>query len=242
MKKAIKLPRNKAMMITLTVVMLAAALLAVWFFASPVLEQQRRAEHQAALLESITTGDGTITVNDRYAAEEVDFYDDGPQAPAVEMIAFLPEIPLTVEAAEEQPQESGGNVITGIGVLTIERIDAVLPVAEGVSSAQLKVALGHVPQTAAIGDTGNAVIAGHRSYEYGQFLNRLGEVELNDIILYQPKDGEEMRFIVDEILEIVPGDQVAFEQPEDNAQITLYTCTPIRTATHRLLVRASRII
>jgi sortase A len=102
--------------------------------------------------------------------------------------------------------------------------------------------VGHVPQTAAVGDTGNAVIAGHRSYTHGEHFNRLGEAEIGDIIQYAGISGERMVFVVDEILEIIPGDQAAFDQPEDKSQITLYTCTPIRTATHRLLVRATRIL
>lgn len=237
---------NRQMKVVLTVVMLAAVLLAVWFLASPALERQNRAEKQAALLESITTGDGTITVNDRFAVVDVDFYDGGTEAPEAEAIAFLS---LTPQGEPAEPDaeppivdaEPDNGVITGLGVLTIDSIDLKLPVAEGVDAAQLKIAVGHVPQTAAIGDTGNAVIAGHRSYEHGQFFNRLGEVQTGDLIQYQPKDGEAMIFVVDEILEIVPGDQSAFEQPDDKAQITLYTCTPIRTASHRLLVRATRI-
>jgi sortase A len=101
--------------------------------------------------------------------------------------------------------------------------------------------VGHVPQTAAIGSVGNAVIAGHRSYTDGEHFNRLGEAQTGDIIRYVSIEGVEMLFEVDEILEIVPGDQTAFEQPEDRAMITLYTCTPIRTASHRLLVRATRV-
>ncbi|MCP1109701.1 sortase [Ohessyouella blattaphilus] len=90
-------------------------------------------------------------------------------------------------------------------------------------------------------DSGEAVIAGHRNYDYGSHFNRLGEIEVGDEIGYQPKDGGAMRFRVYEILEIIPGDQAAFEQPADKSIITLLTCTPIRTATHRLLVRADLI-
>lgn len=125
--------------------------------------------------------------------------------------------------------------------MTIEKIDVQLPISECISEAQLKVSPGHVPQTPPIGDTGNAVVAGHRSYEYGQHFNRLGELETGDLIQYQSKDGEQMTFAVFDILEITPGDQTAFEQPEDAQILTLYTCTPIRAATHRLLIRAERI-
>ena len=244
-KKPVNKALNRQMKAVLTVIMLAAVLLAIWLFAAPALERQNRAGQLAALLESIETGDGTITVNDRFDAGDVDFYDGGAEAPEVEIMAFFAATPQEetqpAEPITETAQPDNG-VITGLGVLTIDSIDLKLPVAEGVDTAQLKIAVGHVPQTAAIGDTGNAVIAGHRSYDYGQFFNRLGEVQTGDLIQYQPKDGEVMTFAVDEILEIVPGDQTAFEQPDDKAQITLYTCTPIKVATHRLLIRATRII
>jgi len=132
-------------------------------------------------------------------------------------------------------------VISGIGVLSIEKIGAKLPVTDGVTTAQLKVAVGHVRGTPEIGGEGNSVIAGHRSYTYGQFFNRLGEIETGDVIRYQPKDGEVMEFSVYEILEVEPGDPAALFQPEGINTITLLTCTPIRTATHRLLVRAELI-
>jgi sortase A len=179
----------------------------------------------------------------------VDFYDGGPAAPAEEAALFAPllELPAAPDNANGEVDADFGDpidpgIVNGIGILTYERLDMELPVGEGVSNAQLKISVGHVPQTAAVGDTGNAVIAGHRSYTDGEHFNRLGEAEIGDVIQYASISGERMVFVVDEILEIVPGDQAAFDQPTDKSQITLYTCTPIRTASHRLLVRATRVL
>jgi sortase A len=72
-------------------------------------------------------------------------------------------------------------------------------------------------------------------------FNRLGEVEIGDIIGFQAMSGQEMSFEIFEVSVIVPDDQIAFVQPQSESIITLYTCTPIREATHRLIVRA-RII
>lgn len=228
----------------LSLVMLAAVALAAWFGLSPTMEKNRALEHQSALLDSIENGDGVIVLEEAFAAVEVDFYDDAGDAPAFDVLSVSvaagpeePDTPMPTEAAEAVDA-----TVTGIGVLTIDAIGLKLPVAEGVSEAQLKVAVGHVPQTAAIGDTGNAVIAGHRSYTHGQFFNRLGELTVGDVIRYQSIDGEVMEFTVYETLEILPGDPAAFEQPEDKQVLTLYTCTPVRTASHRLLVRAEQTI
>jgi len=221
----------------LILVMLAAAALGAWFALSPTLEKYRMLERQAELLDSIENGSGVIVIDEVFADTDEDFYDknDGGTLSAALDSAAPPN-------ADASGSASGDSVVTGIGVLTIERIGARLPVTEGVSTTQLKVAVGHVPQTPEIGETGNAVIAGHRSYTYGQFFNRLGEMEVGDVISFQPKDGEAMEFEVFEILEVLPGDAAALWQPEDEQMLTLLTCTPIRTASHRLLVRARLII
>ena len=142
---------------------------------------------------------------------------------------------------EPIPDNAFPNAITGIGILTIESIDLRLPIAEGVDEATLRIAPGRVPQTAQIGEVGNAVIAGHRNYTFGSMFNRLGELVIGDLIQYQARNGEIMEFVVFEVAVIEPHDQVAFLQPVNDSIITLYTCTPIRTATHRLIIRAQRI-
>lgn len=213
-----------------------AALVGIALAVSPALAHKQLQARQATLLKSIEQGDGRIVMDISAAPLEVDFYDGDSTEPDV---IPLPVASVSTEnAAEPVPIETG--VANGIGVLTIERIDAKLPITDGATSEQLKIAEGWVPQTAPIGDTGNAVIAGHRSYTYGQHFNRLGEVAEGDVIQYDRVDGTHMEFTVYEILTIDPGDPVAFEQPEDSTILTLYTCTPIRTATHRLLVRAER--
>lgn len=232
----------------LVVVAVIAAFFAVRFALAPGQQKQQVQEQQTALLDSIRQGDGVIPLPDSISVE-VDFYDGGTEAPPEEAVFFAPPTPVpqadSAAASAEPPAEAepvDPGVLNGIGILTYDRLDMKLPVAEGVSSRQLKIAVGHVPQTAAVGATGNAVIAGHRSYTHGEHFNRLGEAEIGDVIQYQSIDGESMVFVVDEILEIIPGDQAAFVQPDDMTQLTLYTCTPIRTATHRLLVRATRVI
>lgn len=212
---------------------LAATLAGLSFFTAPHLEKDRMNAEQEKLLISIAEGDGQLALRPDLG---LDFYDN----PGVDVIVLDPQATLDPLETAEPAVISDPQVAGGIGVLTIEKIDATLPVTDGVSRAQLKIAEGWVPQTAPIGETGNAVIAGHRSYTYGEHFNRLGELAVGDTIRYTPKDGEEMTFTVTELLTVLPGDTAAFIQPEDTAMLTLYTCTPIRTATHRLLVRAQR--
>ena len=128
-----------------------------------------------------------------------------------------------------------------IGVLSIESIDLILPVADNIQEETLRIAVGRVPQTAQIGEVGNAVIVGHRNFTFGQMFNRLDEVNINDIIIFTDIYGKHKYFRVFETAVINIGDQITFIQPINNSIITLYTCTPIREQTHRLIVRAKMI-
>jgi len=147
-------------------------------------------------------------------------------------------VPVYADPVPDSAFDSG---IIGIGILNIESIGLWLPVAEGIDEVSLRIAPGRVPQTAQIGDIGNAVIAGHRNYAYGSMFNRLGEIQIGDIIQYLARDGVLMEFEVFEIAEIEPENQIAFIQPINDSIITLYTCTPVRVASHRLIIRAQRI-
>jgi len=232
--------RNKHLILGIAIITLLAG---IWLTVYPQIERQRTLYDQARLMESITDGDGTMILDPVVAWAEPDFY-AGPDEedtlyPGQWVSSGLDDSHPPVESVELADAES--DIITGIGILSIDKIDLRLPVVDGVSKRQLKVAVGRVPQTAEIGAIGNAVIAGHRSYAYGQYFNRLGELENGDIIEYQPREGETMRFEVYNIRIIRPGDQSAFQQPGDFSEITLYTCTPIRVASHRLLIQAKLI-
>lgn len=223
--------------VLLAAALLAAALAGIWLAVSPGLKQQEVQARQAELLEQIEQGGGTVELPEPALQKLPDYYDT-EEADTFVFPVSTP--PATQTEPAPEPVDTG--IVDGIGILTIEKIGAKLPVTAGVSKAQLKIAEGWVTQTAPIGSEGNAVIAGHRSYTYGQHFNRLGELETGDIIGYTGADGEEMTFTVSEILTVEPGDPATFADPAPGvAQITLYTCTPIREATHRLLVRALRV-
>ena len=228
--------QNKALLL----VAILAALIGIGLAVSPSLERQRLDEGQAALLQHIEKGGGAVKLPDIAAKILVTDYDE-PEGEDVIPLAATPEPAEHTPEAEQTTPVSGE--IAGIGILTIPRIDAKLPVTAGVTEEQLKMSEGWVTQSAPIGGEGNAVIAGHRSYTYGRHFNRLGELEAGDEIRYTKADGEDMTFLVSEILTIEPGDPATFAAPPEGvAQLTLYTCTPVRTATHRLLVRALRVL
>lgn len=224
--------------VPLVAALLAAVLAGIWLAVSPGLKQQEVQARQAELLEQIEQGGGAVELPEPALQKLPDYYD----AEGSDVFVLSPSTSEKSPEPIPTPEPVDTGIVDGIGILTIEKIDAKLPVTAGVSKAQLKIAEGWVTQTAPIGSEGNAVIAGHRSYTYGQHFNRLGEMEIGDEIHYTCADGEEMIFTVSEILTVDPGDPATFAEPApDMAQITLYTCTPIREATHRLIVRALRV-
>lgn len=122
-----------------------------------------------------------------------------------------------------------------LGVLSIPCLDVQVALCEGTDLETLKYAVGHFKNTAFPGEKGNCAIAGHRSYTHGEYFNRLDELEVGDLVqievqdrIYEYKITES--FIVEpEALEVLNSSQ--------DAELTLVTCTPIYTATHRLIVK-----
>lgn len=216
----------------LTVIISISALSGIWLIASPALEKQEALSQQNKLIASI---EANTVIPSQILETDI----------SSENIALLEEIisehisepDLNYITLEVIPVDIGAE----LGIIIIDKINLKLPIVEGVETQTLKIAVGHVPETPPVGKIGNAVIAGHRNYTYGSMFNRLGEIEIGDIIDYAPINGEPMQFRVFEIVEIEPDDQIAFIQPDNEAIITLYTCTPIVEATHRLLVRAVKI-
>lgn len=85
------------------------------------------------------------------------------------------------------------------------------------------------------GTAGNIVIAGHVGYR-GIIFNKLPNVQVGDEI-FVASGGGERRYIVDEVLTLLPSDVWALA-PTSEEVLTLITCVPIGVYTHRLVVRA----
>ena len=231
--------------IVLGAVMLAAFCVGIFFFVSPSINRQANLNEQADLLESIDAlmpAYVSVETPIEVPIQEVEVaIDDFENTEQVEYEPYEEKIPDITPTSIPLDNADFPSNITPIGILTINSIDLRLPVKEGTTEPELRVAPGRVIQTAQVGEIGNAVIAGHRNYTYGAMFNRMGEVENSDIIEFQAMSGEVFTFEVFEVLTINPDDQIAFIQPQNESIITLYTCTPIRVATHRLIVRARLI-
>jgi len=133
---------------------------------------------------------------------------------------------------EKKPSEKKEGAI---GIISIPKIDLNVALSEGVDVSILKYAVGHFEGTPMPGEKGNFCVAGHRSYTYNQYFNRLDELGLGDVIIVTTKDGE-FKYKVYESKVVKPEDVSVLDNTYGE-EITLVTCTPIRVATHRLIVK-----
>ena len=160
--------------------------------------------------------------------------DSGPPVQAGRVPASPAVSPGWAEPQAEEPTDARD--IALLGVLRIPKIDLSVAIGESTDNRTLKYAAGHFAGTSLPGDTGNCCIAGHRSYTWGSFFSRLDELEAGNEILVD-RSGITYTYIVEETFVVAPEDTWVLSETED-ARITLITCTPVRVATHRLIVRA----
>ncbi len=94
------------------------------------------------------------------------------------------------------------------------------------------------PMSAAPEEQGNIILAGHR-FTYQQpfgALYHLDKLEIGNEVGIR-WNGKVHKFIVEDI-KTVTANSTGIEKPSDEKQLTIYTCTPLLTAEHRLVITA----
>ena len=127
-----------------------------------------------------------------------------------------------------------------LGIIEVDKINLKLPVLQGATQQNMKFGAGHITGTAMPGNSGNAAIAAHRSQTYGKQFNRLDEIDSGDTITFRTSN-ENYQYKVYEKLVVTPEEVSILAGNQDEKTITLITCTPIDTATHRLIVKAKQL-
>lgn len=125
-------------------------------------------------------------------------------------------------------------------ILKIDKIDLYMPVLKGATDGNLDISLSQMNHTAKPGQIGNFAVAGHRSYTYGRHFNRLDEMKKGDIIEVETR-GENYKYKVDETIVVEPDELWVLESNDKEKEITLVTCTPIKVASHRLIIKGKLV-
>lgn len=126
---------------------------------------------------------------------------------------------------------------TAIGIIEIPKIKLKYPVAEGVDNVTLRFCIGHMPKTAELGETGNSVLAGHRSHSFGDFFNRLDELKSGDSIWIKTKSDSTL-YVVYEKKRVDKSDLSVLAQKNSGKELTLITCELGVNPTERIIIKA----
>ncbi len=121
-------------------------------------------------------------------------------------------------------QASGPPVLSPEDLLTkvsIPKINLDAIIVEGASRKQLSIGPGHITTTALPGESGNAVITGHRD----TFFRHIYELNKGDEILVR-RNGQTFHYEVTGKKVVHPED-ISVLNPTRDARLTLITCYPI---------------
>jgi sortase A len=185
-------------------------------------QQQKLVKEWQNSLQNIHNGEETPAVAALPSAE--DAQDEEPEASAAPEIADK-------KAAPDFSQYTNME-----GILTIDKIDLMLPILHGATDANMKTTVASIEDTGKAGEIGNYAIAGHRNFTYGRNFNRLDEMNVGDRV--QVNNGEvNYEYTVTEKLYVKPEDIWVLEENGQDKEITLVTCHPMENPTHRLIIK-----
>jgi sortase A len=121
-----------------------------------------------------------------------------------------------------------------IGIIEIPGLDIRYPVMEGTTSKVLNAGIGHIEETAGIGESGNCVLCGHNGSRYGTFFTPLSQISIGDEVMITDKNGLKHIYEVTETEVVNPYDNSIKTQGAEK-ELTLFTCS--QKGTMRFVVR-----
>ena len=121
-----------------------------------------------------------------------------------------------------------------IGIIEIPGLDIRYPVMEGTTSKVLNAGIGHIEETAGIGESGNCVLCGHNGSRYGTFFTPLSQISIGEEVMITDKNGLKHIYEVTEPEVVNPYDN-SIKTQGDEKELTLFTCS--QKGTMRFVVR-----
>lgn len=106
--------------------------------------------------------------------------------------------------------------------------------------AVIDLGVAHWAGTAGAGDTGNMVLAGHRT-THGAPFRDLDELRRGDLILVTDGSGFPVMYRVDETFVVEPEDMwITYDIP-GRSLLTMFACHPMGSSSQRIVVRSSLV-
>lgn len=129
-----------------------------------------------------------------------------------------------------------------MGYVKIPAIQIRLPIYHGCTENELSKGAGHLPSSSLPvgGKSTHAVLAAHSGRADSKMFTDLDQVKEGDLV-YLYVLNKTLTYEVDKITVTTPDDTDAIQIIDGEDLLTLLTCTPYGTNTHRLLVRGHRI-
>ena len=121
-----------------------------------------------------------------------------------------------------------------IGIIEIPELSLRYPVIEGTSASVFNAGIGHISETAGIGEVGNCVLCGHNGSRYGTFFTPLSHVSIGNEVMITDTEGQEHIYEVTETTVVDPYDNSIKAQGEEK-ELTLFTCS--QKGTMRFVVK-----
>ena len=146
-------------------------------------------------------------------------------------------VEATTPVVNTPPATTPKKELQSLGVLKIEKISLSLPILDGATDKNLKIGSARVKGTSDVGAIGNIAIAGHRSHTFGRFFNRLGELEIGDVITITT-DKEVYKYRIYKRIVVEATDVSVLNRNNKDRILTLITCDPPVKPTHRLIFHA----
>lgn len=214
---------------------LALIITGITVFSYPKLSDMYYERQQAKLIEQWQQSFQTIAVIEEDTEQEK----SGMVQPALD--APKPEPETAEHTAETELEEAASRPRVEIhedmdGILYIDKIDLQLPILRGATEHNMKTTVASIENTGALGEAGNYAIAGHRNRTFGRNFNRLDELVAGDLIEIDSGTAN-YAFVVTEKLYVLPEDVWVLESEGVDQEVTLVTCHPIETGTHRLIIK-----
>ena len=110
-----------------------------------------------------------------------------------------------------------------IGIIKIESIDIKYPVMEGTGEDVLCKGIGHLAETAGIGEKGNCVLCGHNGSRRGTFFTPLNTVQIGDEVELIDKRGRSHIYKIVNTKVVEPRDN-SIKNTDGTEKLTLFTC------------------